>query len=105
MLVVSRKTQEALQLGDDVRVVVLEIRSDQVKLGVQAPASVKILREELIEQVRASNQGALKVGTDALRSLAAALKPVARWSVEDGELVLEVGQALAPGRYRFPAMA
>lgn len=102
MLVVSRKTQEAVQLGEEIRVVVLELRSDQVKLGIEAPASVRIVRQELLEEVRESNKGGLGLAPEALRSLSAALKPVpVRWSVVDGQLHLELSQSLPPGTYTF----
>ena len=105
MLVVSRRAQEALQVGEGIRVVVLEIRPDQVRLGIEAPAQVRILREELLEEVRASNKGGLGVSPEALRALSATLQPALRWSVVDGELVLEVSQVLPPGTYRFPQAA
>lgn len=47
MLVLSRKTQEGVVIGDNVRVRVLEIRGDRVKLGFIAPADVRICREEI----------------------------------------------------------
>jgi carbon storage regulator len=47
MLVLSRKSGQGVRIGDDVRVVVLSNRGGVVKLGLQAPTSVSILREEL----------------------------------------------------------
>jgi carbon storage regulator len=47
MLVLSRKQSETLVIGDDVTVTVLEVRGNVVRLGIQAPTQVRILRGEL----------------------------------------------------------
>ena len=51
MLVLSRKIHERLLLGDVIRISVLGIRGNQVRLGIEAPARVKVIREELIPPV------------------------------------------------------
>ncbi len=60
MLVLSRKTDEAIVVGENIRVVVLGIDGDKVKLGVEAPISMRIFREELIKQTGEENLNALK---------------------------------------------
>ncbi|MGI5970202.1 MAG: carbon storage regulator [Oscillospiraceae bacterium] len=60
MLVLSRKTDETIIVGDVIKIVVLGIEGDKVKLGVEAPISMRILREELIEQTGEENLNALK---------------------------------------------
>lgn len=47
MLILSRKTNERLMIGDDIVVTVLEVRGGRVRLGVEAPASVAVDREEV----------------------------------------------------------
>lgn len=47
MLVLSRKESERIKLGDDIVITVVGISGDKVKLGIQAPSSVLVLREEL----------------------------------------------------------
>ena len=47
MLVLSRRRTEGIQIGDDIEVVVLEIRGNRVRLGIEAPDHVGIRREEL----------------------------------------------------------
>ena len=47
MLVLSRKTGDSLSIGGNVRVTVIAIRNGQIKLGIEAPKDVKVLREEL----------------------------------------------------------
>lgn len=48
MLVLSRKKSEIIQIGDDVRVRILEISAGRVKIGIEAPSRVSVLRGELI---------------------------------------------------------
>lgn len=50
MLVLTRKVGEAITIGDDIRVVVIGVDRGQVRIGIHAPADVRILREELINQ-------------------------------------------------------
>ena len=49
MLVISRKTSESVIIGDDIEIIVTEIGSERVKLGIKAPKGVPILRKELLE--------------------------------------------------------
>jgi carbon storage regulator len=49
MLILSRRIDESILIGDDIEVVVLEIRGNQVRLGVEAPAEITVLRDELLE--------------------------------------------------------
>ena len=58
MLVLTRRKGEALVLGDDVEITVLEVSRHQVKLGVQAPRSVPVYRKEIYEKVRDANRAA-----------------------------------------------
>lgn len=52
MLVLTRKLGENIRVGDDVKITVLEVRSGQVKLGIEAPASVKVHREEIYARIQ-----------------------------------------------------
>lgn len=58
MLVLTRRTGESIHIGDDVVVTVLDVRNDQVRIGIQAPRSVKVHREELLRQVGEDNAAA-----------------------------------------------
>jgi carbon storage regulator len=48
MLVLSRKRSQSLYIGDDIKITVVKIEGNQVRLGIEAPAGVSILREELL---------------------------------------------------------
>lgn len=51
MLVLTRKTNQAIVIGDNVRVVVISIERDQVKLGIEAPRSLAVHRSEVSEKI------------------------------------------------------
>lgn len=50
MLVLSRRVQETLVIGDDIRITLISIGGNQVRLGIEAPKHVLILREELVPE-------------------------------------------------------
>ena len=60
MLVLARRTGEALLVGDDIVIEVLEIRGDAVKLGISAPRSIPVWRRELVAEVKEVNVAAGK---------------------------------------------
>ncbi len=74
MLVLSRRVGETITIGDDVRITVLEVRSDGVRIGIDAPRSVAVHRAEVLQQLERSNQDAASPSDDAIRSLRDALK-------------------------------
>ena len=57
MLIITRKPNESFIIGDNIEVVILEIQNDKIKLGINAPKNVQILRKELYE-TQISNQDA-----------------------------------------------
>lgn len=64
MLILQRKKEQALAIGDDIRITVLDIGNDWVKLAIDAPRDVSILRAELIEAASV-NQEAVSISLDA----------------------------------------
>jgi carbon storage regulator len=78
MLVLSRRVGERLMIGDDVVVTILEVRSDGVRLGIDAPRSVVINRAEVIEAVRESNVAATAADDDAVEALRRLMPPRTR---------------------------
>lgn len=71
MLALSRKTNESIVIGNDIEITILEIKGEQVKLGINAPKSVPVYRKELYIQIQESNQEAARNDTnmDALKEL------------------------------------
>ncbi len=62
MLVLSRRANQSIVIGPDIVVRVLDIRGDQVRIGVDAPRSVAVHREEVAAEIRESNREASKLG-------------------------------------------
>ena len=68
MLVLSRKIGETIVINDNIEVKVLSIDGDQVKLGIIAPKSVKIYRQEVYAQIEQQNEEALNSDTSLLKN-------------------------------------
>jgi carbon storage regulator len=60
MLVLSRKKEESIIIGDNIQVTVVEIRGDKVRLGIVAPRDVPVHREEIYEQVKREQEAQRK---------------------------------------------
>lgn len=56
MLVLSRKIGDSIKVGDDVEIVVLQLRGDKVRLGIEAPKSVEVHRREVWAKIQANDQ-------------------------------------------------
>lgn len=70
MLALSRKKNEALVINNDVEITVLEIKGEQVKLGISAPREVPVYRKEVYVQIQEANKEAGDVdGMEALKNL------------------------------------
>lgn len=61
MLVLSRKVNETIKMGDDIEIRVLEVKGDSVRIGIEAPMSMEILRGELILTISETNTDANKL--------------------------------------------
>ena len=70
MLALTRKKGESLILNNDIEITVLEVRGDQVKLGIAAPKSVSIYRKEVYIQIQKENEASASVeNLEALKNL------------------------------------
>lgn len=56
MLALSRKVNESLMIGNDIEITILEIKGDQVKVGISAPKSVPIYRKEIYLSIKQENK-------------------------------------------------
>lgn len=72
MLVLSRKIKESIIIGDNVEIQIIEIKGDQVKIGINAPRSVAVFRKEVFEEIQKENLAAAdsgRVSLDGLKKL------------------------------------
>jgi len=80
MLVLSRKLNQSIIIGDEIRIVVVSIDRDTVKLGIEAPRSVPVHRSEVYEEIQRANRAAVPgtaaqpAGLPAAPAVPAALK-------------------------------
>lgn len=69
MLVLSRKKDQSLMIGNDIELTIIDIQGDQVKIGLKAPKNVSIYRKELYLEIQEENKKAAAAGIVELDSI------------------------------------
>lgn len=69
MLALSRKSNESIMIGNDIEITILDIRNDQVKIGIRAPKDVGIYRKEIYLQIQEENKQAVETEAPDLVAL------------------------------------
>ena len=69
MLILSRKIDQKIRIGDDIILTIIDVKSDQVKIGVEAPASVKVFRQEVFSAIQSENTAANNISVEQLNKL------------------------------------
>lgn len=64
MLVLTRRLNQSIKIGDDIEITVIEVRGDQVRLGVAAPKNVSVHRKEVYLQIQQENRASALSSTD-----------------------------------------
>lgn len=77
MLVLSRRAGESVIIGDDVVVTVLDVRGDVIRLGIRAPRSIQVHREEVFRELQKANLEAASSSEAAEHELSTLLSPPA----------------------------
>ncbi len=74
MLILSRKLNESIIIGDNIEISVADIKGDQVKIGIVAPRTVKVFRKEVYDAIQEENKAAARSSIDTIPSLGDILK-------------------------------
>ena len=74
MLVLTRRAGQSIVIGHDITVTVLDVRGDQVRLGINAPRTVDVHREEVFLELQRANRAAASAPSDAVSSLGSLVK-------------------------------
>ncbi|TQR32186.1 carbon storage regulator [Lysinibacillus sphaericus] len=69
MLVLSRKKDESIMIGDQIEIKILAVDGEQIKIGIVAPKTVKVHRSEVFEAIQAQNKEALSASSNFLEQL------------------------------------
>ncbi|MFE0504612.1 carbon storage regulator CsrA [Peribacillus butanolivorans] len=69
MLVLTRKLNEAIMIGDDIEITILAVEGEQIKLGINAPKNVDIHRKEIYLSIQQENSEASKTETNLLENI------------------------------------
>jgi carbon storage regulator len=75
MLLLTRKLGENIRIGDDVKITIVEVKGNHVKLGIDAPPSVKVHREEIYARIQQERQRAAEAGQPPEDGQAGPAKP------------------------------
>lgn len=75
MLILTRKEGEGIRLGDSIRVVLVQLKGNQVRLGIECPNSMRVLREELYQAVRQENLAAMAADPANVQNLTKHIMP------------------------------
>ncbi len=69
MLILARKEEQSIMIGDNIEVSILSIKGDHIKIGINAPSDVKVYRKEVFEEIQSANIEAAKTDANSIRSL------------------------------------
>ena len=69
MLILSRKIDQKSCIGNDIVLTIIDVKGDQVKIGVEAPNSVKVYRQEVFSAIQTENTAANNISMDALNKI------------------------------------
>ena len=69
MLILSRKIDQKIRIGDNIVLTIIDIKGDQVKIGVEAPNDVKVFRQEVFSAIQSENKAANQISMEQLQKL------------------------------------
>lgn len=69
MLVLSRKAGETIWIGEDVEIIISEVKGEQVKIGIRAPRNIEVIRGELRQDISTSNTESIVKDLNVLKNM------------------------------------
>lgn len=69
MLILARKENQSIMIGDEIEVTIVSIKGDHIKIGINAPNNVKVYRKEIFEEIEKANAEALNVKPDVMKNI------------------------------------
>jgi carbon storage regulator len=84
VLVLTRRANQSIMIGHEIVVTVLEVRGDQVRLGIKAPRSIDVHREEIFAQLQQANRDAVTPSKEGLEALQGVTTPAGPDDGRDG---------------------
>ena len=69
MLILSRKIDEKIKIGNDITITLIDVHGDQVKIGVEAPTHVKVFRQEVYNAIQNENNAAVVEKNDSKQAI------------------------------------
>ena len=78
MLVLTRQRNQSIMIGDDIEIIIVDIRGDKVRVGINAPSSIPVHRQEVYEAIKDANVEAASAGLDEAAKVARLLQSKAK---------------------------
>lgn len=69
MLVLARKANETIKIGDEIEIRIIEVKGDTIRIGIEAPKNIDILRGELVQSISETNAEAMTLDKDLFTKL------------------------------------
>lgn len=69
MLILDRKENQSIMIGEEIEVTVISVKGDHAKIGINAPKDIKVYRKELYDEIQKANIAASKVKVDSLKEI------------------------------------
>ncbi|QTQ11634.1 carbon storage regulator CsrA [Treponema parvum] len=74
MLILARKIDEKIKIGEDITLTIIEVRGDQVKIGVEAPKNIRVFRQEVFDAIQSENKAAVAPENESLDEISKLFK-------------------------------
>ena len=75
MLVLTRRLNQSVVIGNDIKITVLEIKKDGIRLGISAPKDVSVYRQEIYDEIQKENIASTMVDLESVEEMSRLLKP------------------------------